>query len=479
MTPLRVVIVGYGMAGARFADAVRRRDPDGARVHLTVIGDEPHSAYNRVLLSSVVAGMLAADDVRLHDETWARRHGVDLRLGNPVVALDRANRRVLLRDGRAECYDILVLATGSRPRLPPLEGLPGEDGRPADGVHVLRTLDDAGRLAAAVRRAEPVAVLGGGLLGVESACALADIGVAVTLVHPADRLMGRQLDTGAGRALARGLTARGVGLRLGVGAAAHLPGDGLKLTDGGHVRAGTVLLATGVRPNDELAGDAGLAVDAGVVVDDALCTDDPAVHALGDCARHPGGAAGLVQPAWEQAEVLADRLTGAAPAALYRGSRVVTRLAARDIELTALGEVHTGPDDPEAEVVRLEDTGRGRYGKLVVRRGALTGAILLGLPDAAAAVVQLYDRGDPVPEDRLALLLGRALPPEAPGAERLPSDATVCRCNSVTKEHLVRAFRAGAVDEAGLAAATRAGTGCGGCAGTVRALATGLRAGGS
>jgi assimilatory nitrate reductase electron transfer subunit len=461
-----VVIVGYGMAGARLAEEIRRRDG----VAVTVLGAEPHAAYNRVLLSSVVGGSMTAELIGLHAEDWAARHDIDLRTGTTVTAIDRAARRVELTDRSTVDYDALVLATGSRPWVPPTEGLL-VDGVLAPGAVAFRTLDDCERILAASKPGAPVAVLGGGLLGLEAARGLADRGNLVTVVHPVGHLMERQLDAGAGRVLAARLATLGIEVRLGVKAAGYVPGDGLKLDDGSHVPADLVVVSAGVVPETALARAAGLTVERGVVVDDALRTSDPRVHAIGDCAQHPGTVSGLVQPAWEQAAVLADLVTGTRPAARYRGTPVVTRLKARDVDLAALGEVHTEVDSPDAEVLCLQDPSRGRYAKLVLRDDRVTGAIVLGAPDAAAAIVQLYDRGVPAPSDRLALLLGRTVPPAASSPADLPAATTVCRCNTVSKSQLVKAWRNGARGVAGLAEATRATTGCGGCRDAVSGIA--------
>ncbi|ASO19404.1 assimilatory nitrate reductase electron transfer subunit [Actinoalloteichus hoggarensis] len=472
MSRRQVVLIGYGMAGARLAEEIRRRDPTGDRVALTVFGEEPHPAYNRVLLSGVVAGSLSAEAVRTQDDDWALRNLVDLRRGLRMTELDRRGRRVRLDDGRWRPYDHLVLATGSRPWFPPLPGLLDFDGEPAPDVVPFRTLDDGERISAAARAGLRVAVLGGGLLGLEAARGLAGRGTEVTVVHPSDSLMERQLDAGASRVLASSLRRLGVRLRMGVPAVAHRPGTGLLLADGTTVAAELVVVAAGVRPAVEQAQAAGLAVDRGVLVDDRLRTADPDVSALGDCARHPGADAGLVQPAWEQAAVLADLLTGADPAARYRGTATVTRLKARDVDLAALGDVHVPVDSADAEVVCVQDPARGRYAKLVVRDERVAGAIVLGIPDAAASIIRFFDRGTPVPPDRLALLLGRALP-AASGTDpsTRSADALVCRCNSVRREGLVQAWEAGARSVSDLALRTRATTGCGGCRDEVCALA--------
>jgi assimilatory nitrate reductase electron transfer subunit len=467
----RIVIVGYGMAGSRLAEEIRRRDKEN--VSVTVLGAEPHPAYNRILLSSVVGGGMTPAMVRLHDEDWAARHDVDVRLGTTVTGIDRVARKVSLDDGTDVDYDALVLATGSRPWLPPTEGLV-IDGVVAPGAVAFRTLDDCEKIVAASRPGAPVAVVGGGLLGLEAARGLASRGNLVTVVHPVGHLMERQLDPGAGAVLAARLATLGIEVRLNVKAARFVPGDGLKLDDGTHIPADLVVISAGVIPETGLAKDAGLTVERGIVIDDLLRTNDFRVHAIGDCAQHPGTISGLVQPAWEQAAVLADLLTGARPAARYRGTPVVTRLKAKDVDLAALGDVHATVDSTDAEVLCLSDPTGGRYAKLVLRDDRVSGAIVLGAPDAAAAITQLYDRGIPAPSDRLALLLGRALPPGASAAHSpadLPAATTVCRCNTVSKSQLVKAWRGGARGVAGLAQSTRATTGCGGCRDTVTAIA--------
>ncbi|MGP4014953.1 FAD-dependent oxidoreductase [Saccharopolyspora sp. 5N708] len=472
MTPRHVVVLGYGMAGARLAEEIRRRDPDGARVALTVIGEEPHHAYNRVLLSALLAGTMRPDAVRLHDADWAGEHGVTLRLGVAATRIDRAARRVKLADGSTVGYDSLVLATGSKPILPPIEGLLGEDGLPADGVVAFRSLDDCERILGMARIGAPVAVIGGGLLGLEAAHGLARRGNSVTVVHQVGHLMERQLDREGGRVLARALGELGVEFRLGSTAVRYLPGDGLKLDDDSHVDADLVVVTAGVRAQTGLAAAAEIAVDRGVLVDDALRTSDGRVHAIGDCAQHPGTVSGLVQPAWEQADVLADLLTGTRTAARYRGTPVLTRLKTKEIDLASLGEALTEVTDDTAEVLSLSDPKRGRYAKLVLRDDRVTGAILLGWPNAAATITQLYDRGIPVPEDRLGLLLGRTTPSGAASSPaEQPASAKVCQCNSVTKGRLIEAFRDGATTVSELATATRATTGCGGCTDAVRGIA--------
>lgn len=471
-----MVVVGHGMAGARLAGELRRHDPVAERVAVTVVGDEPHAAYNRVLLSTVLAGSLELDAVRLHAEDWPVSQRVDLRMGIAATELDRDRRRVRLSDGSAVGYDVVVLATGARPWLPEVDGLLTEHGQPAAGMTTFRTRDDCARIVAGARPGMPVAVLGGGLLGLEAARGLAGRGCLVTVVHPTGHVLDRQIDAAASRILVRRLEDLGIEFRLGAPAVGYLPGDGLKLADGRYVPGELVIVSAGVRAETGLAAAAGIAVDRGILIDDALRTNDHRVHAIGDCAQHQGTGSGLVQPAFDQAAVLAARLTGADPAARYRGTPVVTRLKARGIDLAAMGAVHVDVNDdhPEGvEVIVVQDPARGRYAKLVLRDERVTGAIVLGLPDAAANIIQLFDSGARVPSDRLALLLGRALPAGQSGGSvsGLPDNALVCRCNSVTKSRLIAAWQEGARSTEALATSTRATTGCGSCQAVVGNLA--------
>lgn len=442
------------MVGARFVDEVRRRDPDGTRVRLTVLGAEARPAYNRVLLSTVLAGGLTPAAITLPAPARTR---LSLRTGVAAAGIDPVQRVVHASDGAAVPYDDVVLATGSRAFLPAIPGLDDPS------ATAFRDLDDCERIIALARPGTRIAVLGGGLLGCEAARGLAARGVPVTLLHPGPHLMERQIDGGGGAVLAAAMARLGIDVRLGVGAVAWEPGAGVRTTDGGLVAADAVVVAAGVRAETGLAVGAGLAVDRGVLVDDRLATSDPRIHAIGDCAQHPDAAAGLVQPGWDQAAVLADLVTGADLGARYTGTRTVTRLKARDVDLATVG----GPGvlDGPAEVLRFSDPAGGRYAALALSGDRVVGGTMIGLPDAAASMIQFYDTGAPAPSDRLALLLGRALPgaPETADPGRLPAAAVVCRCNTVTKGALVAAWRGGATDVAALGRATRAGTGCGSC----------------
>ncbi|MEV0410423.1 FAD-dependent oxidoreductase [Streptomyces sp. NPDC050448] len=448
MSAGEVLVVGGGPAAQRFAERLHHH---GHRSGVSVLGAEPQAPYHRALLGSVLDGTLPATALALP----ALPAGTRLHTGVTVTRIDRARRLAYGDDGFVHRYDTLVLATGSRAAVPRIPGLP------AGGATALRTLADAERCAAEPRGA--AVVVGGGPLAVEAAAALRRAGHEVALVHRGPHLLDRHLDAAAGALLARSLEGLGIEVHTGRTAAAYCAGK-LTLDDGRVLAADTLLLCTGAVPETGLARRAGLTVRTGVVVDGLLRTDDPHIHAIGDCAEHPGDAAGHLEPAWAQAESLARQLTGAP--VRHLGTRQITRLRVPGIDLVRLGR--GGPAPEGAEVVAFADPARGRYARLTLHGQRITEAVLLGLPRAIAAVSRLYQLDLPVPTGRLELLLGIA--PAAPGADELPDDAVVCRCNNVTKHTVTEACRAGAADVAQVAAATRATTGCGGCTDVVRAL---------
>lgn len=471
----RVVIVGNGMAGARLAEELRRRERDPALLEVVVFGAEPRAAYNRILLSNVLAGSITARDTRLRPDDWWARNHVDVRVGVRVTDVDVASQKVRGDDGTALGYDELVLATGSTPFVPRIDGMAADD----ECVVAFRTVEDCDRIAAATRPGCRAVVLGGGLLGLEAARGLLLRGADVTVVHPKAMPMERQLDDGGGRVLTRVLTGLGVRMVLERRVVALHRNDTdrtLVLDDGSEVPADLVVLSAGIRPATDLAEAAGLTVDRGVVVDDALGAGAPHVWAIGECAQHRGEVYGLVQPGWEQAAVVADRITGADPAAEYHGTPPVTRLKAHDIDLASMGDVSAELHDENLEVLTVADPARGRYAKLVVAGERIVGAVLLGSPDVVGTITQLFDAELPVPQDRMALLTGRGgATVESVSPAGMPGSAVICRCNSVTKSILTSAWRAGARSVTALATATRATTGCGGCSSAVEGICEWLR----
>ncbi|MFD3648634.1 NAD(P)/FAD-dependent oxidoreductase [Streptomyces cyaneofuscatus] len=386
-----VVVIGAGMAGARLA----------ARVPgVTVVGEERHAPYNRVLLADVLAGRYAPDVIALP--------ATEVRRGVRAIRIDRADRLVHCDDGSVLHYGRLVLATGSNPVLPPLRGL---GATLPDGVHPFRTLDDALALRAAVHPGARAVVIGGGLLGVSAARALAECGAQVVLAQQGEHLMERQLDPEAAALLRVHLEALGVEVHTecrvrGLRCTTTATGDSVRavqLADGYELAADLTVLACGVRPRTGLARAAGLEVRKGIVVDDELRTSDPYIHALGDCAEHRSTLYGLAGPALEQADVLAEVLAGRP--ARYEGTRALTRLSLRAgnahgtggpdaLDLAAFGEARPLPGD---DVIRLSDATRGAYRTVVLREGRLAGGVLLGDLGAVAGLARTWQDDEPLP----------------------------------------------------------------------------------
>ncbi len=443
---MRVGVVGAGMAAARFAQQMAERAPGTS---VTVFGDEVYPPYNRALLADVLSARFGAEAIGLPVGPAAV-----VRIGTRVGALDAEQCSLRLADGEVHSFDAIVLATGAGPVLPPMRNLrvasgprspftsagatgsTGSTGRTAvagpvgpseptgataspapaapaapsgepsldllAGVHAFRSLDDCAALAAAAPRAERAVVIGGGVLGVSAARALAALGVAVEIVHQGPHLMERHIDAQAAGALLGGLAELGVAVYLDNRARALTGTDhvaGVELANGHVLDADLVVLACGVRPRVALAREAGLRVDTGIVVDDRLATSAAGIYAIGDCAEFAGDVHGLAAAAWDQADVLAAHLTGGEQR--YAGSRTMMRLTAGPLAVAAFGATGARAGD---DVVRVADPTRNAYKKLVIRGDRLVAGILIGDLSTAGDLTRAFERDDPLPADPLHLL---------------------------------------------------------------------------
>jgi len=395
-----LIVIGNGMAAARLVDELARRAL--GRYAVAVIGEEPRLAYNRVLLSALLADEVGFDDIELRPARWWRDRGVTLRYGVRATAVDPAARNVTLAGGTRLSFSKLVFATGSQPIKP---DIPGMD---LPGVLTFRDVDDVNAIAAAKAAGTRVVVIGGGLLGLEAAYGLAKAGARVTLLHLMDRLMERQLDHRAALMLQRAVEARGIAVRL-QAQTARIVGngkvEGVELRDGTTIAADAVVVAVGIRANAALARTAGLEVGRGIVVDDHLETNAAGVHAIGECAEHRGCCYGLVEPAYEQAQLLARRLAG--ERASYPGSVLATNLKVSGVNVFSAGDFLGAT--AEAEEIVLSDPAAGIYKKLVIARGRLVGAVLFGDTADGLWYLDLIRTGSPVARLRDDLVFGRAL----------------------------------------------------------------------
>ncbi|MBF6337034.1 nitrite reductase large subunit [Nocardia abscessus] len=450
------VVVGHGMVGHRFVEALRSRDTEG-RWQVIVLSEEQLPAYDRVGLSSYV-GSWDPSALALPGNEYAGDDLVELRLGQRAESIDKAARKVTTSAGDILAYDALVLATGSYPFVPPV---PGHD---MPECFVYRTLEDLDGIRAAAEAAGPGAVgvvVGGGLLGLEAANALRLLGLTPHVVEYNTRLMPAQVDEGGGAILERLVTDLGLEVHTGVGTSSIEAADnGLKVTlsDETVIEAGLVVFSAGVRPRDQIARDAGLEVGprGGIITDLGLQTSDPNIWAIGECAAVEGVCYGLVAPGYSTAEIVADRLLGGAGE--FPGADMSTKLKLLGVDVASFGDAH-GVTEGALSVV-LHDAAKGTYAKLVVSDDAkiLLGGILVGDATAYSALRPLVGR--PLPAEPAALIspAGAEL-----GADSLPDDAQICSCNNVSKGAICGAIADGACDVPAIKSCTSAGTSCGGC----------------
>lgn len=473
MAKQRLVMVGNGMAGARAIEEILARG--GANLFdVVVFGDEPYGNYNRILLSNVVSGAQDPSEIFLNSLPWYEENEIRLHAGVRATKIDRVGKRVMGDNGVVEPYDKLILATGSRPFIPPIKGVWDADSKLRPGVFGFRTLDDCHAIMKAASEAKRAAVIGGGLLGLEAARGLLTHDCEVHVIHLAQRLMNQQLDLAAGGILRAAMEAMGVTIHLGK-LTAEIVGEarvtGLVFKDESTLDCDMLVISAGIQPNTELARECGLSVERAVVVDNHMRSpDDLDVYVVGECAQHRGVTYGLVAPLWEQAKVVADHITARNTSTIYTGSKLATKLKVMGIELASMGI-----PDPELatdEVVLFSEPKRGRYKKLVIRNGRLVGAIMLGDLEKVAYLTQAFDKNTPLPEERLSLLFDLGTPGKKITLDEMPAEAQVCNCNGVSKGAIGSCVASGRRTPKLVMEATRAGMGCGSCKSLVSDLVT-------
>ena len=471
----RLVVIGNGMAGARVVEEILARDPD--HFAITMFGAEPYGNYNRILLSNVLNGSQPMQDTFLNPLAWYAEHNIQLHAGVKATLIDRERRVVTGQPMRTDApayglngcaqaaacieepYDTVIIATGSRPFVPPMDGM----GKA--GTFLFRTIDDCEQIAAYAKRCRRAAAIGGGLLGLETARGLLTHGVEVTVLEAMPQPMSAQLDPESGDLLKTTLRQMDISVLL-EKITTHILGEehvtGLRFKDGSTLETDMVVVSTGIRPIVEIATDSGLAVERGIVCDDQLRTSDPDVFAVGECVQHRGVIYGLVDPIWDQARTLADVITETNPAAAYEGSKLATKLKVMGVELASMGE--TKKAEPDDEVVVYREPSRGVYKKLIIRENKLHGAILLGEADTASTLMQMFSLDTALPERRADLLFGPANGAPLLAAADLPDAAQICNCNGVSKGCVRTAIETGGCTSVmQVGTKTKAGAGCGSC----------------
>lgn len=462
----RLVVIGNGMAGARTVEEILERG--GAdQFSVTMLGDEPYGNYNRIMLSHVLSGEETDENIYLNSLSWYTDNDITLHAGVRATRIDRFAQLVYTDSTDPVPYDELIIATGSNPFLPSMEGMHTDAGDLKPGVFAFRTLDDTrGMIAYAQQEGHSRAVvIGGGLLGLEAARGLQSYGLQVDVVHAGPHLMNAQVGPKAGEIVRRSVEALGIEVHVRARTTAVLGDEkvtGIWLLEHPGIECDMVVIAAGIRPNVELAVTSGFTVERAIVVDDTMRTvEDDHVYAVGECVQHRGETYGLVAPLWEQAVVLADQLTGRDVDAAYHGSRTATKLKVAGVDVASMGI--QSPERDTDEFVEFTEPRTGTYRSLVIRDDKLIGATVVGSSAKVAALIQAFDRGLPLPEERAALMFDLGGPAGEDSVEEMSDDAQVCNCNGVSKGALVHAVEAGCTTVGAVMDRTRAGKGCGSC----------------
>lgn len=455
MAKSKLVLIGNGMAGVRTIEEILKLSSDS--FDITIFGTEPHPNYNRILLSKVLQGDTNIEDITLNDWDWYESNNITLHSGETVVKVD-PGRKVLMTDtGRIEPYDELIFATGSLPFILPVKGAD------LDGVIAFRDIKDTHTMIEASKTYKKATVIGGGLLGLEAARGLLDLGMDVTVIHIGSFLMERQLDQTAGKLLEKELSQQGVKFLLEKHTKEILGGErvkGITFTDGTQLETDLVVMAAGIRPNCLLAREAGIAVNRGIVVDDYLQTSSPNIYAVGECAEHNGIAYGLVAPLFEQGKVLAKQLCHGATDP-YKGSILSTQLKVSGVEVFSAGDFIEGDGKKAIKVFDEQD---GVYKKMVLRENRLVGAVLYGDSSDGSRLFSMITKQEDIGgTTKVSILQSGADTGESLVAD-MAADEIICGCNGVSKGAVVQAIHEkGCTTVDGIKACTSASRSCGGC----------------
>lgn len=463
----KLVVIGNGMAAGHMLETLMDRGNDD--FDITLFGSEPRVNYNRIMLSPVLSGEKTYEDIIIHGDDWYSQHGITLKKGQKIVEIDRQAKRIIDEAGAVTDYDKLVIATGSNPFILPIEG------HYLNGVVSYRDLDDVNYMLDTAKGAGKAIVIGGGLLGLEAAAGLKEQGMDVTVLHLMPTLMDRQLDSAAAYLLQTAIEARGIKVLTRANTEKILGDDkvtGVQLEDGRLLEADMVVMAVGIRPNVELAANAGLVVNRGILVTDHLQTSDPDILAVGECVEHGSECYGLVAPLYEMAKVIAANLDGDETAA-YTGSVTSTKLKVTGIDLFSVGDF---AEDEGREGIILRDAASGVYKRVIIVDNKIVGAVLYGDTGDGAWFTQMLRSGTDISDMRETLIYGQNFqggPPLDPMAAvaALPDDAEICGCNGVCKGKIVDTInKEGLKTVEDVRTYTKASSSCGTCTNLVEQL---------
>ncbi|MGV3273583.1 NADPH-nitrite reductase [Bacillus sp. CIS52] len=456
MEKKQLVLVGNGMAGVRAIEEILRVSKD--EFEITIFGAEPHPNYNRILLSKVLQGDTDIKDITLNDWDWYKENNIQLHTGETVIKVDQDSKTVITDADRIQPYDELILATGSVPFILPI---PGADKK---GVTAFRDIKDTDTMLAASKQYKKAAVIGGGLLGLEAARGLLNLGMDVSVIHLSPYLMERQLDPTAGRLLQNELEKQGMTFLLEKQTEEIVGTDrveGVRFKDGTSIEADLVVMAVGIRPNTQLGAESGIPVNRGIIVNDYMQTEIPHIYAVGECAEHRGIAYGLVAPLYEQAKVLAKHICGIETKP-YEGSVLSTQLKVSGVEVFSAGDFN---ESEEKKAIKVFDEQDGIYKKIVLRGNQIVGAVLFGDSSEGSRLFSMIQKEADISEtSKISILQPLDQEAGASMTAAMSGDEIICGCNGVSKGAIIQAIQEkGCTSTDEIKACTGASRSCGGC----------------
>lgn len=458
MEKKKLVLIGNGMAGVRCIEEILKEDSE--MFEITIFGSEPHPNYNRILLSTVLQGDTTINDIIINDINWYEENNITLYTGETVVKIDKEKKKVVSDKGREVDYDRVIIATGSHPFMLPL---PGAD---LEGVIAFRSIEDCEIMIDSAKKYKKAVVIGGGLLGLEAARGLLNLGMKVDVVHLGDYLMERQLDEDASKLLRRELEKQGMNFLMSK-VTAEIVGEKrvekVIFKDGTDTNADLVVMAVGIKPNVDIAKASDLEVNRGIVVNDFMQTSEEGIYAVGECAEHREVVYGLVAPLYDQGKALAKHICKKDAGAGYQGSILSTKLKVSGVNVFSAGEF---VDDGNTRSVRIYDEFEGIYKKVMIRNSKVVGAVLFGDTKEGTKLLSMINEGADVSDMAPLSILQDAAGASAGGsvAAALADSDNVCGCNGVSKGDIVQAIKKeGLCTVADVSGCTTAGRSCGSC----------------